>query len=56
MNNNLIVSVVIPVYNQEDLITRALDSIPKRKDIEIIICNDASKDKTKNKTEISSHV
>ena len=51
MNNNLIVSVVIPVYNQEDLIIRALDSIPKRKDIEIIICNDASKDKTKNNIE-----
>lgn len=40
------VSVIIPVYNQEKLITKCLESIPKRKDIEIIVVNDGSTDKT----------
>lgn len=40
------VSVIIPVWNQEELIVRALESIPKRKDIEIIVINDASTDNT----------
>ena len=40
------VSVIIPVYNQEELIIRCLDSIPKRDDIEIIVVNDGSTDKT----------
>ncbi len=40
------VSVVIPVYNQEELVIKAVDSIPKRDDIEIIVINDASTDKT----------
>ena len=40
------VSVIIPVYNQEELIVRCLDSIPKRDDIEIIVINDGSTDKT----------
>lgn len=40
------VSIIIPVYNQEHLILRALDSIPRREDIEIIVCDDASTDRT----------
>lgn len=40
------VSVIIPVYNQEELVIRCLDSIPKRKDIEIIVINDGSTDNT----------
>lgn len=40
------VSVVIPVYNQEKLLTRCVKSIPKRWDIEIIIVDDGSTDKT----------
>lgn len=40
------VSVIIPVYNQENLITKALDSIPERDDIEIIVIDDGSTDKT----------
>lgn len=40
------VSIIIPVYNQEELIIKCLDSIPKRDDIEIIVVNDGSTDKT----------
>lgn len=40
------VSVIIPVYNQEILVERAIRSIPKRDDIEIIVIDDASTDKT----------
>lgn len=40
------VSIIIPVYNQEHLVIRALDSIPQRDDIEIIVCDDASTDRT----------
>lgn len=43
------VSVLIPVYNQEGLITRALESIPKRKDIEVLVYDDGSTDKTLDK-------
>lgn len=39
-------SVVIPVYNQEDLIVRAIESIPKRDDVEIIVVDDGSTDNT----------
>ena len=39
-------SVIICVWNQEDLIKRALDSIPKREDIEIIVVDDGSTDNT----------
>ena len=41
-------SIITPLYNSEDLIIRALDSIPKRKDIEIIIIDDASTDNSLN--------
>lgn len=40
------VSVLIPVWNQEQLIIRALDSIPDRDDIEILVCDDGSTDGT----------
>lgn len=43
---NVKVSIIMPVYNQEELVIRALDSIPKRDDIEIIIINDGSTDNT----------
>lgn len=39
-------SIIVPVYNQQDLIIRALESIPKRKDIEVIIVDDGSTDNT----------
>ena len=40
-------SFVIPVFNQEKLLKRCVDSIPKRNDIEIIIIDDASIDNTR---------
>lgn len=43
------VPVVIPVYNQESLIERAIRSIPLRDDIEIIVVDDGSTDDTGNK-------
>ena len=46
MSQKIKVSVLIPVWNQEKLIVRALESIPQRDDIEILICDDASTDET----------
>lgn len=40
------ISVIIPVWNQETLITRTLDSIPTRKNVEIIVIDDKSTDNT----------
>ena len=40
-------SIIMPVYNQEDLVLRALKSIPlNTDDIEIILINDGSTDNT----------
>lgn len=38
------VSICIPMYNSEEYIERCLSSLPKRKDVEIVIIDDASKD------------
>ena len=43
---SFILSIIMPVWNQEKLVLRALDSIPERKDIETIVINDCSDDKT----------
>lgn len=40
------VSVLIPAYEAEDTIKRAIDSIPDRDDIEILVWDDGSKDQT----------
>ena len=40
------VSVIVPVWNQEELVIRALDSIPRRDDIEVVVVDDASTDRT----------
>lgn len=46
MHNRFKVSVLVPVWNLEELVVRALDSVPRRDDIEILICDDASTDGT----------
>lgn len=38
------VSVIIPLYNQEELIVKALNSIPVRKDVEVVVVDDCSQD------------
>ena len=40
------ISVIIPVYNQESLVIRAIKSVPARKDIEVIVVDDCSTDNT----------
>lgn len=42
------VSIIIPMYNAEDFIERALDSIPVRDDIEVLCIDDCSTDNTYN--------
>lgn len=46
MNHQKTLSVITPVYNQEQLIKIAINSIPKRDDVEIIVIDDFSQDKT----------
>ena len=41
-----ILSVLIPVKNQEELLVKAINSLPVRDDIEIIVVDDASTDDT----------
>ena len=44
---SLRLSILVPVWNQEQLVIRALDSIPRRDDIEVIACDDGSTDETR---------
>ena len=39
-------SVLIPVWNQEELVLNALDHLPRRDDIEVIVRDDGSTDNT----------
>lgn len=39
-------SVCIPVWNQQELVLRALDHIPRRDDIEVLVRDDGSTDRT----------
>lgn len=39
-------SILIPVFNQEELVIKCLDSIPRRKDIEVLVRDDGSTDST----------
>lgn len=39
-------SVCIPVWNQEELVLRTLDHIPRRDDVEVLVRNDGSTDNT----------
>ncbi|MDD4298973.1 MAG: glycosyltransferase family 2 protein [Bacilli bacterium] len=45
-NEDFLISVIIPVYNQEVLVKRAIESIPE--EAEIIVVNDCSTDNTLN--------
>lgn len=48
MNNKYAISVIIPVYNAQDYITRCLNAIKKQtfRNFEVIIIDDCSNDKT----------
>ena len=46
-NNIIKVSVIIPVYNQANLLKKCINSIPKITGVEIIIVDDGSTDTTK---------
>ena len=39
-------SVIIPVWNQEELVIKALDHLPRRDDIEVLVRDDGSTDNT----------
>lgn len=49
MKESIKLTVIIPVFNQEKLIFRAIESIPCRDDIEIIVIDDYSLDNTLEK-------
>jgi len=46
MTKKPLLSIVMTTYNQEVLAIRGLESIPKRSDIEVIVSDDCSTDKT----------
>ena len=48
MNNNALISIIIPAYNTQEYIHRAIESSLRQsyKNIEIIIINDGSTDET----------
>ena len=39
-------SVLIPVWNQEELVINALEHLPRRDDIEVLVIDDGSTDNT----------
>ena len=39
-------SILIPVYNQEELVIKALENLPRRNDIEVLVNDDGSNDAT----------
>lgn len=41
-----LVSIIVCVFNQPELVKRALDSVPRRDDIELVIVDDGSTDDT----------
>lgn len=43
---SLKLSIIVPVWNQEELVIRSLDSVPRRDDIEVVVCDDGSDDNT----------
>lgn len=51
MSNNVLISVIVPVYNSEKYIERCINSLKLQifRDVEYIIVNDGSKDKSLEK-------
>jgi glycosyltransferase involved in cell wall biosynthesis len=45
--DNILLTIIVPVYNYPE-VDKALDSIPQRSDIEILIVDDGSTDETPN--------
>ena len=43
---SILLSILIPVWNQEELVIKALDHLPRRDDVEVIVRNDGSTDRT----------
>lgn len=43
------ITVIMPVYNCDDLVERALNSIPVRDDIQVVVVNDGSTDESWHK-------
>ena len=46
--NEIKISVIIPCFNQEELVIKAIDSVPKHDNIEIIVIDDGSTDNSWN--------
>lgn len=44
---SLKLTIIVPVWDQETLIVRALDSVPRREDLEVLVCDDGSTDNTR---------
>ena len=42
----MLLTIIVPVYNLADMVTRALDSVPRRGDLEVLIVDDGSTDNT----------
>ena len=40
----MLLTIIIPIYNLENMVTRALDSVPRRNDLEVLIVDDGSTD------------
>lgn len=51
-NNKYLISIIIPVYNEEKTISKILKDLPKNNDIEIIVIDDHSKDNSVKEIEI----
>lgn len=42
----MLLTIIVPAYNEETRIEKALDSVPRREDLEVLIVDDGSTDKT----------
>lgn len=49
--NNILISIVLPMYNEEKVIRDVLESLPQHKSIEVIVIDDHSTDNSINELE-----